>query len=124
MLRNVVIESDSERIKKVEARLIELGSLYGYVYENLRGISHGEYDQNAIIDLERALDPPDRMDSAKAVAVLKAIIHGTPEDKFKLETFRNRPYDEDAPLGKFIRWRLNGMRLDDDDLTAFLRARG
>jgi hypothetical protein len=81
-------DTDAQLIQKVEAKQKELVALYGLVYEALCRIDREGYKASDLAQLDRALDPPGNIPPAKAIAVLKAIMGSTPEDK----QFRDVPW--------------------------------
>lgn len=117
-------ESDTELIKKVEARKNDLICLYAQVYEALRRVDRKEYDASALSHLDNALDPPTTIDSAKAIAVLKAIMGSTSGDKVSMERFYGAPFDSRTSVGEFVRRRVKELGLAYHDFWPFLYATG
>src|SRR5262245_55193794 len=96
-------ETDAQLIHKVEAKQKELVGLYGQIHEALRRIDRKKYNATALVNLDRALDEPDRIPPDKAIAVLKALIGSTNEDKLPMEAFYNEPFDSTTSVGSFVR---------------------
>jgi hypothetical protein len=99
-------------------------ALYGQVHEALCRIDREGYKASDLAQLDRALDPPGNIPPAKAIAVLKAIMGSTPEDKLSLETFHGARFDADLSVGSFVGRQVQELGLGYHDFWPFLRASG
>ena len=117
-------EEETRLIQKVEAKQKELVELYRMVWEVLHRIDRSKYDATRLANLDRALDHPDRIASAKAIAVVKAIMGSTSDDVLSMEDFYGVAFDSQMSVGGFISRRVKELDLGYHDFWPFLRANG
>src|SRR5262249_33787811 len=94
------------------------------VYAALRGLDRSAYEAADLAQLDGALDPPTRIDRAKAVAVLKAIRGSTSDDKMSLEQFFPARTEGERSIGEFIKRRHDALGVGYHDFWPYLRAKG
>ncbi len=117
-------ETEAELIQKVAAKQKELVALYGQVYAVLHRVDRKKYDDSALAFLDQALDPPDAIPSAKAIAALKAIMGSTSDDKLQLERFFPVPFDSTTSVGSLVQRRVKELGLAYPDFWPYLRTNG
>jgi len=108
---------DFTKLEKIESQQEELLNLYADTFRILTNINRDQYESKALKELDDALDPPDVIEPAKAIAVLKSILGSTSDDKMALEYF----YRE---AGGLLKDRLKELGIEYHDFHPFLRAKG
>ncbi len=98
--------------------------IYRQIYAALCRVDRKKYKESALSCLDQALDPPEAISPAKAVAVLKAIMGSTVDDKLKLETFFSAPFDATTSVGSLVEQRVKELGLGYHDFWPYLRANG
>jgi hypothetical protein len=116
--------TDAELIRKVEEKQADLVAVYESVYRALRRLDRSAYSAAALADLDHALESPESIAPAKAVAVLKAILGTTSQDKLRMETFHGAPLDGTSSVGAFVRGKVQGLGLGYHDFWPYLYATG
>jgi hypothetical protein len=119
-----VAEDEATLIAKVESRQEDLLDIYSEVFSALANVDRDEYDVEHLQRLDEALDPPSEIEPSKAVAVLKAILGSTSDDKIQLESFYMVPMDGESSVGAFISDRLRALGIGYHDFYPFLRVKG
>jgi len=114
----------AELIEKVEGKLEALLRIYAQVYATLSRVNRQEYAADRLQQLDEALEPPSSINTGKAVAILKAIMGSTTEDRFQLESFYGVPTSGGSSVGSYIGEELKALGLGYHDLLPFLTARG
>ena len=74
--------------------------------------------------LDSSIEPPEKIEFDKVVAVLKAIIGSTRDDKIQLEVFYGESSAEDKSVGLMIESRLKNLGLGYQDLYTFVYEKG
>jgi hypothetical protein len=117
-------EDEATRIAKVESRQDALLDIYSEVFRALDSVDRDKYDVERLQQLDEALDPPNEIEPAKAIAVLKAILGSTSEDKLQLEGFHMAPIDGGSLVGSYVESETKKLGIGYGDFYPFLRVKG
>jgi hypothetical protein len=118
-------ESEAKLSEKVEDHQEELLAIYAKVFRALERIDRSQCKPEQRLQLGEAdLEPPEEIEPAKAIAILKATVGSTDEDMIQLERLYPVSMEGSSSVGSFFEEEMSALGIGYHDLYLFLRERG
>ncbi len=111
-------------VDKVVSREGALRRIYEKVFKALSAIDRSKYKSEQLHQLDSALESPDAIAFDKAVAVLKAVMGSTSDDRMQLEAFSSAPAEGRNSVGELVGSELKQLGLSYGQLYTFVYERG
>jgi len=115
-------QDKAQPIKRITSHEADLVSIYKLVYAVLKGADQSSLPPSAK-NLD-SLDSPETIQPAKAVAILKAMLGSTCEDKFEFEWCYQVKMPDGGSLSGFVSDQLKELSITYHDLFPYLCEHG
>ena len=116
-------ENDAELIEKITSHESDIVGIYAKVYPVLKTANPAMLPNDMVAELSR-LDPPDKIEPSKAVAIVKAMRGSTPNDKFHLENCYRINMPNGNSVSGFVGDHLKELGIAYHDFWPYLRKSG